>query len=127
MILSIKLCNILTATAHLILKLVNGKIITICVEFFVVQNTKEYKTDCFQIFKKMCGEIKFPKEEVQNECQCQFNINLKLTNKEISGKYWENIAILPEEILQHIFSNLTRDSLMEAVLVCKYWNEVVSS
>ena len=96
----------------------------------------------------MCGEINLRKEEAQNECQCQFN--LKLTDKEMLGSLEniailpeeivdeniailpeeildENIAILPEEILEKILSNLTRDSLMEAVLVCKYWNEVVSS
>ena len=84
----------------------------------------------------MCGEINLRKEEAQNECQCQFNS--KLTDKDTLGSLEniailpeeildENIAMLPEEILEKILSNLTRDSLMEAVLVCKYWNEVVSS
>ena len=64
-------------------------------------------------------------ENEQYQCQCQSNTNKKFSNKERNIQQGENISKLPEEILQYIFSYLTRESLMEAVLVCRHWNEVV--
>ena len=79
-------------------------------------------------FVKMCTEINSKSaydENEQYQCQCQSNTTPKFSNRERNIQQGENISKLPEEILQYIFSYLTRESLMEAVLVCRHWNEVV--
>ena len=76
----------------------------------------------------MCSEINSKLADDENEqyqCQCQSNTTPKFSNKDRNIQQGENISKLPEEILQYIFSYLTRESLMEAVLVCRHWNEVV--
>ena len=103
---------------------------------------------------KMIDEINLetPEDIEQYQCQCQCNSNSGLHNREILPKQrrnivnlpedilqykyckccngeilpkkWRNISSLPVEILEYIFSFLGRDSLMDAVLVCRFWNEV---
>ena len=104
--------------------------------------------------QKMIDEINLetPEDREQYQCQCQCNSNSGLHNREILPKQrrnivnlpeeilqykyckccngeilpkkWRNILSLPVEILEYIFSFLGRDSLMDAVLVCRFWNEV---